>query len=97
MKKLAFVSILVFITIATIFAQPSLQWASAFNAGGNDQGNDIAVDGNGNVYVAGTSDGSNFASDYLTIKYNSNGDTLWTRRFNGHANGIDLSLGTAPN
>ena len=89
MKNLVFTLIIAIIFGVSAFSQPTLQWASSFNAGGNDQGTDLVVDGNGNVYVAGTSDGSNFASDYLTIKYNSNGDTLWTRRFNGNANGID--------
>lgn len=89
MKKVLFALILAIGVLTIDVAQPTLQWESNFNAGGNDQGNDIVVDGNGNVYVAGTSDGANFASDYLTIKYNSIGDTLWARRFNGNANGID--------
>jgi hypothetical protein len=50
--------------------------------------NDIKVDKAGNIIVAGGSlvGNSNFA---LTIKYNSNGDTLWTRYFN---NGQDYGI-----
>jgi Beta-propeller repeat len=89
MKNITITLALICFAIAPTFAQPSLQWASNFNAGRNDQGNDLVVDGSGNVYVAGTSDGANFFGDYFVAKYNPNGDTLWTRRHNGTANGID--------
>jgi hypothetical protein len=51
----------------------------------------ISVDKDGFVYVAGKTAGlSNF--DYIAIKYNSNGDTMWTRTFNGSGNGDDEIL-----
>lgn len=44
----------------------------------------LAVDGAGNVYVAGISYVSvSGISDYATIKYYPNGDTAWVRRYNG--------------
>src|SRR5690606_17351061 len=46
-----------------------------------DEANDIAVDANGNVYVTGFSTGMDMTSDILTIKYNSNGDTVWVKRY----------------
>ncbi|GAB4496475.1 MAG: hypothetical protein OHK0019_28210 [Saprospiraceae bacterium] len=81
-----------FVSLPT-FAQPTLQWDKRFNGSiGNDQGNATDVDASGNVYIAASSDGSNFLSDYLIIKYNSTGDTLWSRRYNGSANGIDAAV-----
>jgi len=43
----------------------------------------MSLDGSGNVYVTGYSleIGTNY--DYATIKYNSNGDSLWVQRYNG--------------
>lgn len=46
----------------------------------------IAVDASGNVYVTGFSYGqSTYANppDYLTLKYDSNGNLLWDIRYNG--------------
>jgi hypothetical protein len=40
---------------------PTLVWSSYLGGTGNDQGNDVAVDGDGNVYVTGfTQDGATF-------------------------------------
>ena len=60
-------------------------WVKRYNGPGSstDQANMIAVDSLGNVYVTGTSVGSGTNMDYATIKYNSSGDTVWIRRYNG--------------
>ncbi|MBI3189376.1 MAG: SBBP repeat-containing protein, partial [Ignavibacteriales bacterium] len=57
----------------------------------------LAVDGNGNVYVTGYSyrGWNSEYYDYLTIKYNSNGDTLWTRTYNGTSNYYDYPVAIA--
>ena len=54
-----------------------------------DNANAIAVDDSGNVYVTGLSTESGIASDYATIKYASNGDFLWVRRYIGPGNNHD--------
>ena len=68
------------------------QWAKIFNgeSSGLDYGRDIAVDDSGNVYVTGESAGaSNY--DCVTIKYNTNGDSLWTAiRVNGKGRRIKI-------
>jgi hypothetical protein len=43
---------------------------------------DLSIDKNGNIYVAGGSQLSNPYGDILLIKYNSLGDTVWSKRFN---------------
>jgi hypothetical protein len=50
----------------------------------------VAVDGDDNVIVAGSSfAGLNSHNDYLTIKYSSAGQPLWICRYNGPGNGDD--------
>jgi len=49
----------------------------AGSAGVNDEGNDIAVDGSGNVYVSGYANSGNGTSSVLGLKYNSAGTPLW--------------------
>ncbi|MCP4710075.1 MAG: hypothetical protein GY869_15735, partial [Planctomycetes bacterium] len=52
---------------------------------------DIAVDAWGNVYVTGYSQSNSSREDFATIKYDSNGQQQWIRRFNGTDNGRDYA------
>ena len=45
----------------------------------------IAVDAAGDVYVTGASRSPVQGWDFLTVKYDATGETLWTRRLNGGA------------
>jgi hypothetical protein len=67
------------------------QWMRRYNGPGNyeDGAHDITVDCFGNVYVTGGSFGSNTSTDYATVKYDSIGNEIWVRRYNGPGNSSD--------
>ncbi|OQY73809.1 MAG: hypothetical protein B6D44_06155 [Ignavibacteriales bacterium UTCHB2] len=60
-------------------------WTARYNGKGNssDLAYKVAVDILSNVYVTGYSLGEGGRADYATIKYDSLGNELWSRRFNG--------------
>ena len=59
------------------------QWLKRYNGPGNSTDSPVALalDGSGNIFVTGYSIGVGTTYDIATIKYNSLGDTLWTRRY----------------
>ena len=75
----------------------ALLWEQRYNgpANTNDSASAVAVDGNGNVIVTGSSDdGTN--TDFYTAKYAAaNGALLWEQRYNGPANGNDHATAVA--
>jgi uncharacterized delta-60 repeat protein len=72
-------------------------WVRRYNSpvNGNDQAWHITVDVSGNVYVTGNSDSTGTGFDYLTIKYDPNGDVAWARRYNGPGNSVDRAWAIA--
>src|SRR4030095_6427101 len=69
-------------------------WIKRYNGSGNgeDRPWKIVADRFNNVYVTGGSWGAGTSDDITTIKYNSNGDSLWVRRYNGPFNNSDVGL-----
>jgi len=79
------------------YANGDTAWVQRYNGPGNgyDVANAIVVDDYGNVYVTGKSDGGNYNYDYATIKYYTNGDTAWVRRYNGPGDDYDVAYAIA--
>lgn len=75
------------------------QWISKYDGSGNiysyDLALSLAVDGSGNVYLTGESEGIGTGYDYATIKYNSSGVQQWSSRYNGPGNGYDRASSLA--
>ena len=56
-----------------------------------DYARDIVKDSMGNVYVTGSSKGEYSGFDYLTVKYDADGNKVWARRYNSFYNDEDYA------
>jgi len=65
------------------YADGGTAWVRRYDGPVNstDGASAVAVDGSGNVYVTGYSYGGGTDFDYATIKYYTNGDAAWVRRY----------------
>jgi len=73
-------------------------WTNRYDGGiGNreDVASAVAVDGSGNVFVTGSSEGVNYFKDFATVAYSSDGTPLWTARYDGPGNSDDQAFGLA--
>jgi uncharacterized delta-60 repeat protein len=66
-------------------------WLNRENRAGTsmDYARAFAIDNIGNVYVTGTSEDKNSATDFATVKFNANGVQQWAARYNGPGNFLD--------
>lgn len=71
------------------------QWVARYDgpAHADDGINALTIDNFGGVYVTGLSNG--IGADFATIKYDYDGNALWTRRFSGVGGGTDFANGIA--
>jgi len=82
----------------TFIETPQTAWVQHYGSGlkhSYDYATKIAVDNAGYIYVTGTSTKLPFGTDYLTIKYSSAGDTIWTQRYDGSGEGDDIPIDIA--
>ncbi len=73
------------------------QWLVRYNGSANndDYGNSIQIDGAGNSYITGAVTRTGSDLDYITIKYNANGNQIWAVFYNGPGNSEDFPSSNA--
>lgn len=99
MKKALFVLIVAAFAVAAYAGDPVEVWNETYDWGGHNSGQNVAVDASGNVYVVGLcSNGTD--NDYLVVKYNADGDTLWSQAYDrgiGNDNDYGIALDASAN
>jgi hypothetical protein len=80
-----------------VSAQVMEEWVERYKGPGNyiDMAEDIITDSSGNAYVTGYSIGNGTHYDFATIAYNSHGNELWVKRYNGPGNDMDVARAIA--
>jgi len=76
--KLIQTAVTIFLITEILLTQEIL-WQRVFNTGVEDWARAVTADLEGNIVVTGISAFQNSNGGCLTIKYNQNGDTVWTR------------------
>jgi uncharacterized delta-60 repeat protein len=91
MRKKLLLKLMTLVISLSAQAQLSQQWHYELNGAGdfNDQINSIALDNQGNAYLAGYSVNIGTDRDYLIMKVNNSGAILWSREFSAPGNGPD--------
>ena len=73
----------------------SESWVARYNGPGDfdDIAYYITLDDSGNSYVVGQTTNASFNSDFVTIKYNSAGNEVWSKTYDGPGGGEDAIPG----
>ncbi len=59
----------------------ALQWIKTFDAAGlNDEANSLDIDNQGNIIIAGYVRNPTTGTDFIVIKYDTNGNLLWQKQ-----------------
>lgn len=96
---LALTHCLTLMLLPGVLAAPGLgvAWSARYDgpAHGPETPVRIAVDREANVYVAGASEGLGVSQDIAVVKYGSDGQPLWTARYDGVGHGADYPVALA--
>lgn len=68
----------------------NLLWAQRWDNSSDDGADRLALDSNADVYVTGGTSNSQTGDDIVTLKYNSDGNLLWSKIYDGPSHGDDL-------
>jgi hypothetical protein len=73
------------VVVARFDPSGTMTWADQLGTATNDKGAAVAIDGAGNLYVAGFTDGNIGTGlggwDAILVRYAPDGTRLWTRQF----------------
>ncbi|HEU4716182.1 MAG TPA: SBBP repeat-containing protein [Bacteroidia bacterium] len=72
-------------------------WVRRFDGGAvqYDEGTAVSADSSNRIYVTGYSYAPGTNNNYLTVKYEANGDTSWIVKYNGPGNNSDQAYSMA--
>lgn len=73
----------------------TLLWQQVIGGAGDDRPAAIAVDADGNVVLAGTTQSDTTGDDVLVAEYSSLGARRWTAHYRGPGSGADIATGVA--
>jgi uncharacterized delta-60 repeat protein len=92
--------VLIGFILSPAVAAVKIAWTARYHGVGKDNHpRDFKVDGQGNIYVTGYSDGIKILAECATVKYSPAGRQLWARRFsqNGWGGGCGLAVDSPGN
>ena len=94
-RKIILLLFIAHCTLQITAAQPMQEWISVYPYSGNSSLT-MCIDSSGNVYSSGYDEVAPYG--FVTIKYNSNGQQIWARRFVGGMNFIarPIAMGCDP-
>ncbi len=80
--------LLLLILSISLYPQVTEEWVTRYNGPGNgiDEAESVVTDNFGNIYVTGRSQGSTSGFNYATIKYDSDGNEQWQKRYGTSGN-----------
>ncbi|UCE64879.1 MAG: SBBP repeat-containing protein, partial [Candidatus Zixiibacteriota bacterium] len=89
--SLIFAGIMLFLSAGFAQDQIDPEWVYRwqFSPGESESGDAIAADPFGNIYVAGHTDTLSPHDDWVILRLNNSGDSLWTAFYDSPLDGID--------
>jgi hypothetical protein len=97
LKNLVFVAVFLSVLLPSfVFAEDAAEeWVRRY--GGVVAGyTNMEMDSSGNIYVAASLYNSNWETDYVTVKYDTKGNELWVRKYDGGYDDRSIAIAVDP-